>query len=48
MSSLVTEGIKQDIENSWYTIKGDGTDVENISTIIRFFNEHSLKVAEHL
>ena len=24
MSSVVTEGIKQDIGNSWYTIKVDG------------------------
>ena len=38
--------------NSWYTIKVDGTKdptgVENISTINRFFNDHSLKVAERL
>ena len=40
MSSAVTKDIKQDIGNSWYTIKVDGaknpTGVENISTIIRF------------
>ena len=52
MSSVVTEGIRHEIENSRYTIKVDGTKdptgVENISTIIRFFNEHFLKVAEHL
>ena len=50
MSSVVTEGIKQEIGNSWYTIKvddtKDSTGVENIPIIIRFFNEHSLKVAE--
>ena len=52
MSSEVTEGIKQEIGNSWYTIKVDGTKdptgVENISIIICFFNQHSLKVAERL
>ena len=41
MSSVVTEGIKQEIGNSWYTIKVDGTKdptgVENISIIICFF-----------
>ena len=50
MSSVVTEGIKQEIGNSCYTTKVDGTEdptgVENISIIICFFNEHSLKVAE--
>ena len=49
LSSVVTEGIKQEIESSWYAIKVDGTKdptgVENISIIIRFFNEHPLKVA---
>ena len=52
MSSVVTEGIEQEIENSWGTIKVDGTkdptSVENISIIIRLFNEHFLKVAERL
>ena len=52
MSSVITKGIKQEIGNSWHTIKVDGTKdltgVENISIIIRFFNEHSLKVAERL
>ena len=52
MSSVVTEGIKQEIENLWYTIRVDGTKdptgVENISLIIRFFNQYSLKVAERL
>ena len=50
MSSVVTEGIKQEIGFSWYITKVDGTEdptgVENISIIICFFNEHSLKVAE--
>ena len=50
ISSIVTEGIGQEIGNSWYTIKVDGTKdptgVESISMIIRFFNELSLKVAE--
>ena len=45
-------GIKQEIGNSRYTIKVDGTKeltgVENISTVIRFLSEHSLKVAESL
>ena len=50
MSSVVTEGIKQEIGNSWYIIKVDGTKdptgVENISIIIVFYNELSLKVTE--
>ena len=45
-------GIKQEIENSRYTIKVDGTKeptgVENISTVIRFLSKHYLKVAERL
>ena len=52
MSAVVAEGIKQEIGNSWYIIKVDGTNdptgVENISIVIRFFNEHSLKVVERL
>ena len=52
MNSIITEGIEQEIGNFWYTIKVDDTKdptgVENISIIIRFFNEHSLKVAERL
>ena len=52
MSSVVTEGIKQEIGNSWYTTKVDGTEdptgVENISIIICFFNEHSLKAERFL
>ena len=52
MSSVVAEDIKQEIRNSWFTIKIDGTKdptgKENISIIIRFLNEHSLKVAERL
>ena len=52
MSSVVTEGIKQVIGNSWYTIKVDGikdhTDVENIFINICFFNEHFLEEAESL
>ena len=52
ISSVVTEGIRQEIGNPWYTVKVDGTKdpngVENISIIIRFFNELSLKVAERL
>ena len=39
-SSVVIEGIKQEIENSWYIIKVDGTKdptgVEDISIVIRF------------
>ena len=41
MSSVVTESIKQEIGNYWYTFKVDGTKdptyVKNISIIIRFF-----------
>ena len=41
MSAVVLEDIKQEIGNSWYKIKVDGTKdptgVENISTVIRFF-----------
>ena len=52
MSSVVAEGIKQEIGISWYTAKVGGTKnptgVENTSMIICFSNEHSLKVAEHL
>ena len=52
MSSIATDGVQQEIENSCYTIKVDGTKyptgVEDISLITRFFNEHSLKVAECL
>ena len=40
MSSVVAEGIKQEIENSWYAIIVNGTKdptvVESISIIIRF------------
>ena len=50
MSSIIAEGIKQEIGNSWCTIKVDGTKyqpaVENIFIIIRFIIEHSLKVPE--
>ena len=50
MSSVVPKGIKQEIGNSWNTIKVDGTKdptgVEKIFITIDFFNEHSLKVAE--
>ena len=49
---VLTEGIKQEIVNSWHKIKVDGTKdptgEENISTVIRFFNEHSLKVVERV
>ena len=52
MSSVVTEGIKQEIGNSSYTAKVDGpkdkTVVEHIFINIVFFNERSLKVAERL
>ena len=52
MSSVVTIDIKQEIGNSWYTIKVDGakdpTGVENTSTIIRFLQRQSLKVADCL
>ena len=52
MSSVVTIDIKQEIGNSWYTIKVDGakdpTGVENISTIIHFLQRQSLKVADRL
>ena len=45
------ESIEQKIGNFWYTIKVDSTkdptSVENIS-IVRLFNEHSLKVVERL
>ena len=41
MSSVVTEDFKQEIGNSWYTIKVGGTKnpsgVNNISLIIHFF-----------
>ena len=40
MSSVATEGIKQEIRNSWYAIKVDGTKdptgVKNIFIIIHF------------
>ena len=40
ISSVVAEGIKQKVGNSWYTIEFNGTihptGVENISIIIRF------------
>ena len=49
---VANEDVKQEIGNSRYTVKVDGnkdlTGVENISIIICFFNEHSLKVAERL
>ena len=52
ISAVVTEGIKQEIGNFWYTIKVDSTkdptDVEKIYIVIHVFNEHSLKVVEHL
>ena len=53
MSSVVTKGIKQEIGNSWYTIKVDGTkDPPNWCKKhfynYSFFNEHSLKVEERL
>ena len=42
----------EESRNSWDTIKVDGTKdpigVENISIIIRFFNDHSLKIAKRL
>ena len=47
MSSVVTEGIKQKIGNSWHAIKVDGakslTGVENILITVCFLNEHFLK-----
>ena len=50
MSLVETEGIKQEIGNSCYTIKicgiKDPIGVENIFIIICFFNEHPLKVVE--
>ena len=50
MSSIVALYNKQEIKNSWNTIKVDGTkhatDVENIFVVIRFFKEHCLRVAE--
>ena len=52
MSSVVTKDIKQENGNYWYTIKVDSakdpTGVENISTIIRILQRHSLKVADRL
>ena len=52
MSSVVCEGIKQEIGNSWYTVKVDGTKdptgVENISINICIFYKYSLKVAQRL
>ena len=51
MSSLVTESIKQEVENP-YAIKVDGTKdlskIENISIIVRIFNEPSSKVAKRI
>ena len=47
-AAVVAEGIMQEIGNCWYTIKVDATKdptvVENISIVIRLFNEHSLEV----
>ena len=49
MSSVVTEVSKQEIGNSWYTIKVDGTkDPAGVDIIICSLNEHSLKVQERL
>jgi len=52
MSSVVTDKIREEIGESWYTIKADGTKdstgTENISIVVRFFNQHTLKVMERL
>ena len=50
MSSAVIEGIKQEFPRYRFKVDGtkDPTGVANISMIIRFFNEHSLKSAERL
>jgi len=48
MSSIVKEAIVQEVGDSWYTLKvystRDPTCVENISIVLRFFNEDT-KVA---
>ena len=50
VSSVVTDPIRKEIGNTWYTIKVDDTKeqtgVEKISTIIRFVNDLFLKEAE--
>ncbi|KAK0154034.1 hypothetical protein N1851_003883 [Merluccius polli] len=50
MSNIVTEAIVN--RGSWYTLKVDGirdpTGTENVSIVIRFFNEDTLAITERL
>ncbi|CAM4655053.1 unnamed protein product [Leuciscus chuanchicus] len=52
MSSIVTDAIVKEIGDSWFTVKVDGTrdptGMENISIVIRYFNEKTLEITERL
>jgi len=52
LGSIVKEAIVQEVGDSWFTLKADGTrdstGVENISIVLRFFNEDTKVVTERL
>jgi len=52
MSSIVKEAIVEEVGDSWFTLKVDGTrdptGVENVSILFCFFNEDTKVVAERL
>ena len=52
MSSIVKEAIVQEVGDSWFTLKVSGTldptGMENISRVLRFFNENTKVVTERL
>ena len=52
MSSIVKEAIEQEVGDSWFTLKVDGTrdptGVENVSIVLRSFNEDTEVVTERL
>ncbi|ROI52181.1 Zinc finger MYM-type protein 1 [Anabarilius grahami] len=52
MSIIVTDAIVKEIGDSWFTVKVDGTrdptGMENISIVIRYFNEKTLEITERL
>ncbi|KAK0146072.1 hypothetical protein N1851_014666 [Merluccius polli] len=52
MSNIVTEAIVKEIGGLWYILKVDGTrdpnGTENVSIVIRFFNQDTLAITERL
>uniref|UniRef100_A0A671QMD9 DUF4371 domain-containing protein n=1 Tax=Sinocyclocheilus anshuiensis TaxID=1608454 RepID=A0A671QMD9_9TELE len=52
MSSLVTDAIVKEIGDSWFTVKVDGTrdptGMENVSIVVRYFDETTMDVTERL